>query len=144
MPDSISQKSPGSLGSLNSGGQPSQSSGLIDSPEAITNFIDTLAALPSSAPSLFIDLEGVNLCRNGTVSILQVLVSPGGSTYLIDIHSLGSKAFHTPGVDGQTTLKSILESDAISKVFFDVRNDSDALYAHFGIKLAGIQDLQLM
>ena len=33
---------------------------------------------------------------------------------------------------------------SIPKVFFDVRSDSDALYSHFGIKLAGIQDLQLM
>ena len=30
------------------------------------------------------------------------------------------------------------------KVFFDVRNDSDALYAHFGVRLRGVQDLQLM
>lgn len=30
------------------------------------------------------------------------------------------------------------------KVFFDVRNDSDALFAHYGVNLAGIQDLQLM
>ncbi|KAJ6779705.1 hypothetical protein PWT90_07316 [Aphanocladium album] len=29
-------------------------------------------------------------------------------------------------------------------VIFDVRNDSDALYKHFNIRLAGMQDLQLM
>jgi exonuclease 3'-5' domain-containing protein 1 len=37
-----------------------------------------------------------------------------------------------------------LESDTIPKVFFDVRNDSDALYSIFQISLAGIEDLQLM
>lgn len=42
------------------------------------------------------------------------------------------------------TLKFILESKSIAKVFFDVRNDSDALYAHFGIRLQGVWDLQLM
>ena len=122
----------------------SQSSGLIDSPEAITQVVDTMIALPSSPPSLFIDLEGVSLSRHGTISILQILVFPHKQTYLIDVRILGFKAFHTPGTDGQTTLKSILEAKDISKVFFDVRRDSDALYAHFGINLAGIQDIQLM
>ncbi|KAL8904837.1 MAG: hypothetical protein Q9207_002997, partial [Kuettlingeria erythrocarpa] len=42
------------------------------------------------------------------------------------------------------TLKSILESESIPKVFFDVRNDADALYAHYGIRLQGVSDLQLM
>ncbi|KAI4275989.1 MAG: hypothetical protein LQ337_002810 [Flavoplaca oasis] len=121
-----------------------QSSRLIDSPEAITQVVDTMIALPSSPPSLFIDLEGVSLSRHGTISILQILVFPQEQTYLIDVYSLGFKTFQTPGTDGQTTLKSILEAKAISKVFFDVRNDSDALYAHFGINLAGIQDIQLM
>lgn len=41
-------------------------------------------------------------------------------------------------------MKDILESPSILKVFFDVRNDSDALYAHHGIKLNGIRDIQLM
>jgi exonuclease 3'-5' domain-containing protein 1 len=29
-------------------------------------------------------------------------------------------------------------------VFFDVRNDSDALYAHYDIRLRGVEDVQLM
>ena len=29
-------------------------------------------------------------------------------------------------------------------VFFDVRNDSDALFAHFGVALQGAEDVQLM
>lgn len=42
------------------------------------------------------------------------------------------------------TLKDILESPRIKNLLWDVRMDSDALYAHFGIKLAGVWDLQLM
>ncbi|KAI4274297.1 MAG: hypothetical protein L6R38_006147 [Xanthoria sp. 2 TBL-2021] len=146
MSDGSIQKFPESMDPSQYNGLSSrkQYSGLIDTPEAMTSVIDTLVALPSSPPALFIDLEGVSLSRHGTISILQLLVSPQDRTYLIDIHTLGSKAFHAPGTDGQTTLKSVLESNAISKVFFDVRTDSDALYAHFGIKLAGIQDIQLM
>lgn len=41
-------------------------------------------------------------------------------------------------------MQSILQSEDVTKVFFDVRNDSDALYAHYGIKLAGVRDIQLM
>lgn len=44
---------------------------------------------------------------------------------------------------GQNLL-GILESPDIPKVFFDVRNDSDALFSHFNVKLAGVIDLQLM
>lgn len=146
MPDSHTQKflesmDPSQSKSLSTA---DQFSGLIDTPEAMTSVIDTLVGLPSSPPSLFIDLEGVSLSRHGTVSVLQLLIFPSDRTYLIDIHTLGSKAFHAPGTDGQTTFKFILESTAIPKVFFDVRKDSDALYAHFGISLAAIQDLQLM
>ncbi|KAK3068531.1 hypothetical protein LTR53_013824 [Teratosphaeriaceae sp. CCFEE 6253] len=32
----------------------------------------------------------------------------------------------------------------VAKYFFDVRNDSDALFAHFGIRLAGVVDVQLL
>ncbi|KAH8597118.1 hypothetical protein B0O99DRAFT_651013 [Bisporella sp. PMI_857] len=90
-------------------------------------WLDIYACNP---PALYFDLEGTNLCRHGSISILQLLVLPTNNTHLIGIHTLGEKA--------------ILESAIIPKVFFDVRNDPDALCAHFQIKLAGIQDLQLM
>jgi exonuclease 3'-5' domain-containing protein 1 len=92
---------------------------------------------------LFIDLEGVNLSREGIIAILQLLLPPSPIVYLVDVHVLGAKAFETTPEDG-TGLKSVLESEAISKVFFDIRNDSDALYAHFSVDVAGIIDLQLM
>jgi len=105
--------------------------------------VEALAKLPTSPPSLYLDLEGVALSRHGSVSILQLHVSPKDRTFLIDIHSLGETAFSTTGTSGQT-LKGILESDTIPKVFFDVRNDSDALFSHYGIKLVCVHDLQLM
>jgi exonuclease 3'-5' domain-containing protein 1 len=51
--------------------------------------------------------------------------------------------FRTPGTKGKT-LKDILQDKQILKIFFDVRNDSDALYAHFDVSLQGIEDVQLM
>jgi exonuclease 3'-5' domain-containing protein 1 len=63
--------------------------------------------------------------------------------YLIDVLSLRHECFTACG-EGGNNLKDSLESNAIPKVFFDVRNDSDALYSHFKIKLDGVIDLQLM
>ena len=93
---------------------------------------------------MYVDLEGVDLCREGTISILTLLVNAGfPKVYLIDVHVLGAQAFNTTGVEKQT-LKDILQDESIPKVFFDVRNDSDALFAHFGVQLRGVEDVQLM
>lgn len=130
-------------------------SGLIDSAAGIAGVVDTIASLPTSPaiPKLFLDLEGTNLARNGTIAILQIHIASagptgeykGGNTYLLDIHTLGALAFSTPGLtDSGRNLKGILEDATIPKVFFDVRNDSDALYALYQINLSGIHDLQLM
>ena len=117
--------------------------GLIDTVSAITTLVATLTKLPTSPPSLYIDLEGVYLSRHGSISILQLHIHPTNTTYLIDIHTLSATAFSTPGSDGQT-LGSVLSSATIPKVFFDVRNDSDALFSHFQISLANVHDIQLM
>ncbi|MCJ1385188.1 hypothetical protein MMC17_008309 [Xylographa soralifera] len=95
---------------------------------------------------MYIDLEGVNLCREGSLSIFTLLIDTGISTIrvcLIDVHSLGSQAFNTTGIKNKT-LKDILQDEKIPKIFFDVRNDSDALFAHFGVALQGVDDVQLM
>lgn len=119
------------------------SSTLIDTAAGMTTLLDSLATVPNSPPALFLDLEGVDLGRNGTISIIQAFVQPLNHVYLIDIHVLGATAFSTPSSTGPT-LKSILESADVPKVFFDVRSDSDALFSHFHIQLAGVQDIQLM
>lgn len=117
---------------------------IVDTPSAVANLVDSLLDLPTTPPSLYLDIEGVSLGRHGSVSIVQLLVLPTNLTYLIDIHTLRSAAFTTAGTTGGHTLKSILEDASIPKVFFDVRNDSDALYSHFSVSLAGIHDIQLM
>lgn len=116
---------------------------IVDTAAAMSKVVDALKDLPTTPPSLYIDLEGENLSRHGTISLLQIFVMPTRSTYLIDAFTLRAVAFLTRGECGHH-LKDILESSAIPKVIFDVRTDSDALYGHFQINLAGIQDLQLM
>ncbi|KZL87249.1 3 -5 exonuclease [Colletotrichum incanum] len=96
---------------------------LVDSTESVLGLLEIIQTLPSDVPSLFLDLEG--------------------HVYLVDVHALQSSAFSTTTGDG-TTLKTILESPTIIKVFFDVRNDSDALFHHFAVNLRGVEDVQLM
>ena len=115
----------------------------VDTQALIVNTINEISNLPKDPPSLYVDLEGINLSRYGTVSLLNVFVLPRKQTYLIDTHILGQAAFDTPSTNG-LTLKIILESPLIPKVLFDLRNDADALYNHYGVLLANVHDVQLL
>jgi len=75
-------------------------------------------------------LEGIALGRHGSISILSLYIAPTKKIYLIDIHSLREAAISTTTNSG-TSLKTVLESSAIPKVVFDIRNDSDALFSLF-------------
>ncbi|KAL4883380.1 ribonuclease H-like domain-containing protein [Aspergillus karnatakaensis] len=119
---------------------------IIDTSAAVAELVELVELLenvPNNPPSLYIDLEGINLSRHGSISIMQIFLLPENEIYLIDIHTLSHQAFTHPSASGKT-LKHILEDTTIQKAFFDVRNDSDALYAHYSIRLAGIQDIQLL
>ncbi len=111
---------------------------------AVKSMLDSFARLATAPPSLFVALEGIKLCRYGTIPTLTIFAPPRNSMFLVDIHVQSRDAFTATATDGTTTLKSLFESATIPKVFFDVRNDSDALLAHYGIVLSGIVDLQLM
>lgn len=113
---------------------------MFDPKPGITKLIDDLLAGPLT---LYMDVEGIGLSRHGSIPILQIHEPLSNRTILVDVLTLGKDAFATPGSDGETTLKAMLESDTMVKYFFDVRNDSDALSAHFGITLAGVRDMQL-
>lgn len=117
-------------------------------------------------PLLFVDAEGNNLCRDGTVSLLQIHIPQSGQSFIIDIFVLQAAAFSTtipclsydlsspsptvpaPFSDNSEedgiSLKSILESPAIIKCFFDVRNDADALYNLYAISINCVVDLQIL
>ena len=123
---------------------------VINTPEQIGNLVDWLVfrhAPPTPySPTMYIDLEGSDLCRDGSISILTLLIDTGIPTrrvYLIDVYVLGAQAFNTLGVK-RKTLKDILQDEKIPKVSFDVRNDSDALFAHSNVALQGVEDVQLM
>nr|POE48996.1 ekc/keops complex subunit pcc1 [Quercus suber] len=116
---------------------------LVDTQQAIKDLISTLPHHDHGVPSLYLDIEGQNLFRHGTISLLTVLHEAQQKVYLVDVTVLKESAFSTAASDGRT-LRSILESDNVTKVFFDIRNDSSALFGLFGINVRGIEDLQLL
>ncbi|KAK6436858.1 hypothetical protein LTR95_006951 [Oleoguttula sp. CCFEE 5521] len=116
---------------------------MINSSLALKTFIDDLPDCKGAEPSLYIDLEGNNLSRNGTLSLITILVEPRHIVRLVDVTGLGKDAFEIAGSD-KRTLRQILEAPEIVKVFFDIRNNSDAVFALFDVRAEGIEDVQLM
>jgi exonuclease 3'-5' domain-containing protein 1 len=115
---------------------------IVDTAELVGKLIEYIEGAPEKPP-IFVDFKGVNLSRDGAIAIMQVLVPPSPVVHLVDVHALQTEAFDTVGSGGQS-LRAILESKDYAKIFFDVRNDSDALYSHFQISLHGVIDLQLL
>ncbi|GLT57219.1 hypothetical protein SLA2020_302070 [Shorea laevis] len=79
------------------------------------------------------DCEGVDLCRHGTLCIMQ-LAFPD-AIYLVDAIEGGEKLIKA--------CKPALESSYITKVIHDCKRDSEALYFQFGIKLHNVMDTQI-
>ncbi|KAJ7791727.1 ribonuclease H-like domain-containing protein [Mycena olivaceomarginata] len=114
-----------------------------------TVFVDNISLLHScltalgNTTSIAVDLEGVALCRSGILCIMQLKASESDTVWLVDIVTLRASAFDVIGTSGKS-LRAMLESHSIKKLFFDVRNDSDALFNLFGVALANVYDLQLL
>ncbi|WKT43879.1 3'-5' exonuclease domain [Fusarium oxysporum f. sp. vasinfectum] len=122
----------------------------VDTQQGVSNLVDWISLqdtwLGDTQPPLYIDAEGERLGRDEKLSLLTILVYPSqllAHPYILDIYSLGNLAFSTAGGSGKS-LKHILETPKFIKVFFDVRNDSDALHFHYSIKLDGVRNVQLM
>lgn len=121
---------------------------LVDTPDTLDTFLNNLPP----AGTLYMDLEGNRLSRHGTLDIMTILPQPERETrnappapaqsdaYVVNVHKLGAATFD----HGAPSLRAILEGTTHTKAFWDVRNDSDALYAHFGVALAGVVDVQLL
>jgi exonuclease 3'-5' domain-containing protein 1 len=77
---------------------------VINTAEQIGGLVDWLVfrhAPPVPYSPMYIDLEGVDLCREGFLSIITFLIDTGIPTrpvYLVDVHILVAQAFNTSGV----------------------------------------------
>ena len=117
----------------------------VDSKELVTSMLDMLPTFHSQPPRLSIDLEGLDVGKKrGEIHLMQIYDSFCHHLYIIDVCMLGPAAFSTPASDGKTTLRKILQSAWILKLFCDVRSDSRALFQEFEIHLRGIKDIQNM
>lgn len=110
----------------------------------MAQLVDTLEKCQDAVAQLFqetevaIDIEGVDLSRAGEVCLIQMCGSSNPIVYLFDIHVLRESAF------GEGGLKSLLESDKVTKVFFDVRGDNDALHHLHGVQVCSAYDIQVL
>ncbi|XP_040997444.1 egalitarian protein homolog isoform X2 [Juglans microcarpa x Juglans regia] len=88
---------------------------------------------PESQLVIGFDCEGVDLCRHGTLCIMQLALPD--AIYLVDAIQGGEMLMRA--------CKPALESAYITKVVHDCKRDSEALYFQFGIKLNNVVDTQI-
>ncbi|KAK6852904.1 ribonuclease H-like protein [Apiospora arundinis] len=114
----------------------------VDTPAGVSEVADHLWA---QAPSgdLYVDLEGAPLSRYGSISLLTIYSPRLRQAFRLDVFTLEWDAFKTTGSRG-FNIKQILESNTYTKVFFDIRNDSNVLFYHFRVTLRNVEDIQLM
>ncbi|KAL8364917.1 hypothetical protein RB595_003957 [Gaeumannomyces hyphopodioides] len=118
---------------------PAISPTVVASAKKLQSFLSSITPLST----LYLDLEGKDLGRHGTLDIITALVRPGRKIGLVDVQTLGEAAFTTANEAG-VTLKHILEDRNVPKYLWDVRSDADALWAHHRVRLAGVTDVQLL
>ncbi|XP_020222521.1 protein RRP6-like 3 isoform X1 [Cajanus cajan] len=95
--------------------------------------VEFLEPSPQKELVIGFDCEGVDLCRNGTLCVMQLAFAD--AIYLVDAIDGGKELIQA--------CKPALESNYITKVIHDCKRDSEALYFQFGIKLNNVVDTQI-
>lgn len=95
--------------------------------------VEFLEPSPERKLVIGFDCEGVDLCRDGALCIMQ-LAFPD-AIYLVDAIEGGDMLIEA--------CKPALESSYVTKVIHDCKRDSEALYFQFGIKLHNVMDTQI-
>jgi hypothetical protein len=119
----------------------------VDLQSSLTDMLDVLGTSISEAvvPCLSMDVEGLDLGkRKGRTYLLKIYDSHSHHLCMVDVLTLRRPTFSTKASDGGTSLRMILQSADVTKLFCDVRADSYALFKRFRIYLHGVKDLQLM
>lgn len=123
---------------------------MVDTVDSLQACVDEIVSIakpykPGECPDLMLDAEGGNgHGRHNNLNFIQVMSVSADKTWIIDTRVLGQKVMDTPSSTTGRTFGQILEDKSIAKVLWDTRQDSDAIYAHFGIHMRGIHDLQVM
>ena len=108
---------------------------LVDNKERMNKCIELINESVRKHPLLALDCEGERLSRKGKLYLISVATRT--RAYLIDVKVLKTMPF-------EKGLRDILEDANVKKLMFDCREDSDALYHQFQVKLDGVLDMQLL
>lgn len=95
---------------------------------------DIMSRAASEKVAVSFDCEGINLGVKGQLTLFQLGTS-SGLAYIFDLVTC-------PGLVSSGGLQHLLESESVTKVLHDCRNDSVNLYNQFGITLRNVFDTQ--
>ncbi|KAG4439536.1 hypothetical protein IFR05_004976 [Cadophora sp. M221] len=116
---------------------------LIGTIPCLLELLEFVARVAPDFAELFVD-EGNNHGKDGVLCTIQVTFgTTNTTTFILDVKALGESLFNTAG-EGGISIKGILEDPAIFKFFFDVREDSAALFHQYGVRLQGVVDIQIV
>ncbi|TAQ90791.1 hypothetical protein B7494_g846 [Chlorociboria aeruginascens] len=115
----------------------------VDTVARMETLLNNLSNLKSYVSELF-DTRGNNLGRHGPISTLKLsLACMPCPTMIMDVTTLMEDIFVAVSKNGNS-LRRIMEDSLTSKLFVDFRQDSDALFTHYSIKIQYPVDLQLV
>ena len=92
---------------------------LVDTTALIDRCLSDISPTIGPKPcKLALDLEGVDLCRHGRVSIVQILADTSDVIWLVDITTLGRAAFDHKDAYGQS-LRGVFQDPLTEKVLLN-------------------------
>ena len=110
---------------------------VVDTDQYARRIVNAFLQHPSKEVAF--DTEGINLSRTGMMTVITMcLCDPCSIAYIFDLLALGPSIF-----EGRNSLRDILESHMVTKITFDCRTDSDALFHQYGVTLVNCLDLQV-
>jgi exonuclease 3'-5' domain-containing protein 1 len=124
---------------VNNPGATEPSTFSIKSLHRLKELLQDLNKLPTKPPSIYLHATGIG---QDELINLQLGIPPINKLYSVDFRRLGDTALSSVH-DNLLSLCTILESDAVPKVGFDIRGLSRLLYSQFNVLLGGTCDLQL-
>ena len=92
---------------------------LVDTTALIDQCLSDISPATGLRPKLALDLEGVNLCRHGSVSIVQIFAETSNVIWLVDITTLGREAFDHKDTNGQS-LREVFQNPLTVKVLWTI------------------------
>jgi len=116
----------------------------ISSHEQMFDFLPHILKMAKSGVELACDCEGTAKGFSGKDGMSHLTMTSWSlnHTWIFRTQRIAG-VFDIPGDEGQT-LRSLLESKTVIQLWFDLRNDTNAIFGCHGIRLGRVRDIQLM